>query len=70
MNISKIVVALHFDLFFLTAEHINLNSLELLLDYCDTEFPARRVPEDGYRYYRSSTEQWIDVSGPKLSKSD
>ena len=48
----------------------NRDSLEVLLDYCATEFPARRNPEGGYRYYRSATNQWIDVSSPKLSKSD
>jgi hypothetical protein len=32
----------------------------MFLDYCDTEFPARINPEGG-RYYRRSTEQWMNA---------
>ncbi len=55
----------------------NNDSLRILLDYCDTEFPARRKPEGGYHYYIGKMDRlpdqnygYLDVSGPKLTKSD
>ena len=55
----------------------NKDSLRILLAYCDTEIPARRNPEGVYRYYIGKMDRlpdqnygYLDVSGPKLTKSD
>lgn len=45
--------------------------MDVLLDYCNTEFPARRKLEGGYQYCPNGiTRGCINVSGSKLSKSD
>lgn len=48
----------------------NKDSLHILINSCDEQFPARRKPEGGYEYYSASTDHTIDVSDPKLSKAD
>jgi len=46
----------------------NRDALRILIDSCSEQFPARRKPEGGYQYCRSGG--CIDVSDPKLNKSD
>lgn len=45
-------------------------ALAILRKNCNSEFPARRKQGGGYRYYDSESNAYIDVSDPKLSKSD
>lgn len=45
-------------------------ALRILLNGCETDFPARRSATGGYKYYDSVSEQIIQVSGPQLSVAD
>jgi hypothetical protein len=46
------------------------NALSILLQNCNTSFPARRKPGGGYVYYEEVSQTYLDVSGPRLSKAD
>lgn len=45
-------------------------SLAILIEKCRTDFPARRKLGGGYIYYDPISETSVDVSSPKLSRSD
>ncbi len=45
-------------------------ALVILIQNCNSEFPARRKQGGGYQYYDFDTRSYIDVSSPKLSKTD
>ena len=46
------------------------DALSILIDSCDSNYPARRKPQGGYYYYDFETKKYYDVSGPKPSKKD
>jgi hypothetical protein len=48
----------------------NRDALGILLQSCNSEYPARRKSTGGYRYFDSRTGEYVDVSGPKLSTAD
>ncbi len=48
----------------------NQASLQVLLEQCERDFPARRRDDGSYVYYDRESATWVDVSGPKLSASD
>lgn len=45
-------------------------ALTILIQNCNSDFPARRKQGGGYHYYDYESGSYIDVSSPKLSKSD
>jgi hypothetical protein len=47
----------------------NKDSLKLLLEICETEFPGQKG-QDGKYYFYSFSAGSIEVSGPKLSQKD
>jgi len=46
------------------------SALKILIDKCDTDFPARKGEQGGYFYFDSDSRQWIEVSSAKMSKTD
>ena len=48
----------------------NRDSLGILLQNCHSEFPGRKKPAGGYRYFDPRTGEYVDVSGPKFSAAD
>ena len=46
------------------------DALKVLVRNCESEFPAKRRDDGTYAYFDAQTEEWIDVSGPKLSDAD
>lgn len=45
-------------------------ALGILVQNCNSEFPARRKQGGGYQYYDIESGSYINVSSPKLSKTD
>lgn len=44
--------------------------LQIMVQNCRKTFPAERDSSGGYRYYDAELNRYIQVSGPKLSRSD
>lgn len=45
-------------------------ALEVLINSCEREFPAKRRDDGTYAYYDGELYEWVTVSGPTLSDAD
>jgi len=45
-------------------------ALDVLINSCEREFPAKRRDDGTYAYYDGELYEWVTVSGPTLSDAD
>lgn len=45
-------------------------ALNVLINSCEREFPAKRRDDGTYAYYDGKLDEWVTVSGPALSDAD